>query len=93
MTLSKTLKYYTNSFSPDHRPVAATIKTAAIPQNLLCDNKTQHEKKMTWNKATQQQKLKYQQASKTWLSELPLFEELTSCDNPMCKKQKHIGML
>jgi len=28
----------------DHRPVAATIKTAAIPQNLLCDNKTQHEK-------------------------------------------------
>jgi len=24
----------------DHRPVAATIKTAAIPQNLLCDNKT-----------------------------------------------------
>ena len=29
----------------DHRPVAATIKTSAIPQNLLCDNKTQHEKK------------------------------------------------
>jgi len=29
----------------DHRPVAATIRTAAIPQNLLCDNKTQHEKK------------------------------------------------
>ena len=28
----------------DHRPVAATIKTAAIPQNLLRDNKTQHEK-------------------------------------------------
>jgi len=28
----------------DHRPVAATLKTAAISQNLLCDNKTQHEK-------------------------------------------------
>jgi len=28
----------------DHRPVAATIKTAAIPQNLLCENKT------TWKK-------------------------------------------
>ena len=41
--------------------VAATIKTAAIPQNLLCDSKTQHEKNMNWNKATQQQKLKYQQ--------------------------------
>ena len=25
----------------DHRPVAATIKTAVLPQNLLCD-KTQH---------------------------------------------------
>ena len=60
----------------DHRPVAATIKTAAIPQNLLCDNKTQHEKNMNWNKATQQQKLKYQQASKIWLSKIPLFEEL-----------------
>ena len=75
----------------DHRPVAATIKTAAIPQNLLRDNKTQHEKNMNWNKATQQQKLKYQQASKAWLSKTPLFEELTSCDNPMCKK--HIDML
>ena len=41
----------------DHRPVGATIKTAAIPQNLQCDNKTQHEKNMNWNKATQQQKL------------------------------------
>ena len=48
---------------------------------------------MNWNKATQQQKLKYQQASKIWLSKIPLFEELTSCDNPMCKKQKHIDML
>ena len=28
----------------DHRTVAATIKTAAISQNLLCDNKTKHEK-------------------------------------------------
>ena len=26
----------------DHRPVAATIKTAAISQNLLCENKTKH---------------------------------------------------
>ena len=77
----------------DHRPVAATIKTAATSQNLLCDNKTKHEKNMNWNKATQQQKLKYQQASKIWLSKIPLFEELTSCDNPMCKKQKHIDML
>ena len=51
----------------DHRPVAATIKTAALPQNILCDNKTQHEKNMNWNKATQQQTLKYQQASKNWL--------------------------
>ena len=75
----------------DHRPVAATIKTAAILQNLLCDNKTQHEKDMNWNKATQQQKLKYQQASKIWLLKIPLFEELTSCDNPICKK--HIDML
>ena len=77
----------------DHRPVAATIKTATIPLNLLCDDKTQHEKNMNWNKATQQQKLKYQQASKIWLSKIPLFEELTSCDNPVCKKQKHIDML
>ena len=64
------------SILSDHRPVAATIKTVAIPQNLLCDNKTQHEKNMNWNKATQQQKLKYQQASKIWLSKIPLFEEL-----------------
>jgi len=77
----------------DHRSVAATIKTAAIPQNLLCDNKTQHDKNMNWNKAPQQQKLKYQQASKIWLWKIPLFEKLISCDNPMCKKQKHIGML
>ena len=77
----------------DHRPVAATIKTAAIPQNLLCDNKTQHEKNMNWYKATQQQKLKYQQASKIWLSKILLFEELTSCDNPMFKKQKHTDTL
>ena len=48
---------------------------------------------MNWNKATEQQKLKYQQASKIWLSKIPSFEELTSCDNPMCKKQKHIDML
>ena len=48
---------------------------------------------MNWNKATQQQKLNYQQASKIWLSKIPLFEELTSWDNPMCKKQKHIDML
>jgi len=66
----------------DHRPVAATIKTAVLPQNLLCDNKTQHEKHMNWNKATQQQKLKNQQAIKIWLSTILLFEELTSCDNP-----------
>ena len=32
-----------------HRPVAATIKTAAISQNLPCDNKTKHEKNMNWN--------------------------------------------
>ena len=43
--------------------------------------------------ATQQQKLKYQQASKIWFSKIPLFEELNSCDNPMCKKQEHIDML
>jgi len=42
---------------------------------------------MNWNKATHQQKLKYQQASKIWLSKIPLFEELTSCDNPMCKNK------
>ena len=48
---------------------------------------------MNWNKATQQQKLKYQQANKIWLSKIPLFEELTSCDNLTCKKQKHIDML
>ena len=59
----------------DHRPVAATMKTA-IPQNLLCDNKTQHEKNMNWNKATQQQKLKYQQASKIWLSKKPYLKNL-----------------
>jgi len=59
----------------------------------LCDNKTQHAKNMNWNKATQQQKLKYQQASKIWLSKIPLFEELTSCDNPVCKNQQHIDML
>ena len=28
----------------DHRPGAATTKTAAISQNLLCDNKTNQEK-------------------------------------------------
>jgi len=77
----------------DRRPVAATIKTAALPQNLLCDNKTQHEKNMNWSKATQQQKLKYQQTSRFWLSKIPLFEELTSCDNAMCKNQRHIDML
>ena len=48
---------------------------------------------MNWNTATQQQKLKYQQANKNWLSKIPSFEELTSCDNPMCKKLKHIDML
>jgi len=42
---------------------------------------------MNWNKATQQQKLKYQQASKIWLSKISSFEELTSCENPICKKQ------
>jgi len=55
-----------HNFSPRNlaAKLAATIKTAAISQNLLCDNKTKHEKNMNWNKATQQQKLKYQQASK-----------------------------
>ena len=90
---SETLKYYTNSFSLITGQVAATIKTAALPQNILCDNKTQHEKNMNWNKVTQQQKLKYQQASKIWLSKIPLFEELTSCVNPMYKNQQHIDML
>jgi len=71
----------------EHRPVAATLKTTTLPQNILCDNKTQHEKNMNWNKAAKQQKLKYQQASKVWLSKIPLFEERTSCDNPMCKNQ------
>jgi len=61
----------------DHRLVAATIKTAALPQNILCENKTHHEKNMNWNNATQQQKPKYLQASKIWLSKIPLFEELT----------------
>jgi len=37
--------------------------------------------------------VKYQQANKIWLSEIPLFEKLTSCDNLMCKNQKHIDML
>jgi len=90
---SETLKYYTNSFSLITGQVAATIKTAALPQNILCDNKTQHEKNMNWNKVTQQKKLKYQQASKIWLSKMPLFEELTSCVNPMYKNQQHIDML
>jgi len=31
---------------------------------------------MELEKATQQQKLKYQKASKSWLSQIPLFEEL-----------------
>jgi len=44
------LKYYNNLILSEHRPVAATIKTAAIPQNLLCDNKTQHEKIRTGTK-------------------------------------------
>ena len=35
----------------------------------------------------------YQQASKIWLSKIPLFKELISYDNPMCKKQKHIDIL
>jgi len=48
---------------------------------------------MNRNKAAQQQKLKYQQASKIWLAKIPLFEERTSCDNPMCKNQQHIYML
>ena len=51
-----------------------------------------NEKNLNWNKATQQQKLKYQQASKIWLSQIPLFEELTFCDNLMRKNQEHIGM-
>jgi len=58
----------------DRRPVAATTKTTALPQNILCDNKTQHDKNTNWNKATQLQKLKHQQASKIWLSKMPLFE-------------------
>jgi len=62
----------------------------ALPQNILCDNKTRRKKNINWNKATQQQKLKYQQASKIWLSEIPAFEEFTSCNNPMCKHQQHI---
>jgi len=77
----------------DRMSVAPTIKTAAIPQNLLCDNKTKNKKNMKRNKVTQQQKLKYQQAGKIWLSKIPLFEELTSCDNAMCKKQQQIHML
>jgi len=72
----------------DHRPVAATIKTAAIPQNLLCDNKTQLDKNMNRNKATQQQKLKYQQASKIWLPKIPLFEELPHV-TILCAKNKN----
>ena len=60
----------------DHRPVAATIKTTALPQNILCDNKTQYEKNIKWNKVTQQQKFKYQQASKIWLSEDPYLKNL-----------------
>ena len=48
---------------------------------------------MNWIKATQQQKLKYQQANKIWLSKIPLLEELTPCVNPMCKNQEHIDML
>jgi len=60
----------------DLRPVAATIKTAALPQNLLCDNKTQHEKNMNWSKATQQQKLKYQQVARSGSQKYPYLKNL-----------------
>jgi len=51
----------------DHRLVATTIKTTALPENVVCDDRTKHEKNINWNKATQQQKLKYQLTSKIWL--------------------------
>jgi len=68
----------------DHRPVAAIIKTTTLPQTVVYDDRTKHEKKTYWNKAAQQQKLKYQQASKIWLSEIP-FEEIVLYDNSKCK--------
>jgi len=36
---------------------------------------------------------KYQQASKIWLSQIPLQEEITLFDNLMYKNQQHNGML
>ena len=44
---------------------------------------------MNWDKATQQQKLKYQQASKIWLSKIPLFEELLPHVTILCAKNKN----
>jgi len=76
-----------------HYKVAANIKTTALPQNLVCDDRTKHDKNLNWKKATQQQKLKYQQTNKIWISEMALSEELTLCENPVCKNQEHISML
>jgi len=37
----------------DHRPVAATIKTTVLLENLVDDGWSKHEKNIRWNKGTQ----------------------------------------
>ena len=37
--------------------------------------------------------MKYQQDSKIWLSEIPLFEKPSLRDNLMWKNQQHMGIL
>jgi len=73
----------------DQRPVAATIRATQLHQTLVCDNMIKHEKDLNRNKATPQQKLKYQQASKILLSQIsrPFFEKLALCDNSICQNQ------
>jgi len=58
MTLKKIEILHQFIFS-HHRPVAATIITAPLSHGCLCDNISNHKKQMNWNRATQQQKLKY----------------------------------
>jgi len=36
----------------DHTPVATTIKTTVLPQNLVDDDWSKHEKNISWNKGT-----------------------------------------
>ena len=73
----------------DHRPVAATIKTAAIPQNLLSDNKSQHEKIWTGTKPHSNKNLNINRLARSGSQKYPYLKNWPHV-TILCVKNKNV---